>query len=197
MQEKVALLEGRRTAVVGTDPPDSGRGAAGPDSVAAPRRGASPSRRRRARRGGAPASRGGAAVTLPVVGFHQIEDASWARVGGEAGADPARAVAALGGVRLPPAGRAALARGLTVIDDTLQRQPRLAALGAEAPHWLADRRRRPSPGRGLDVGARAGECQIACGRPVENRGPAAGTGGGGGRLRAGRSSRTGPALGDR
>src|SRR2546426_10710554 len=45
----------------------------------------------------------GHAVTLPVVGFHHIENAMLAlAVGREGGADPARAVAALAGVRLPP-----------------------------------------------------------------------------------------------
>src|SRR5205814_2085123 len=68
----------------------------------------------------------------------------------------------------------------------VQREPGLAALGPEA-RPLARRAAAPAArgGGGLDVGARARECQIACGRGRGYRGAPAGTRRGGGRVRAG------------
>jgi UDP-N-acetylmuramoyl-tripeptide--D-alanyl-D-alanine ligase len=65
-------------------------------------------------------------------------------VGREVGADPARAVAALAGVRLP-AGRGAVLSlgGLTVIDDTYNANPGSLHWAVKLAHWLAGRRRRP------------------------------------------------------
>src|SRR6266571_4594063 len=84
-------------------------------------------------------------VTLPVVGFHQIENAMLAlAVGREAGADPARAVAALADVRIPAGRGAVLALGgLTVIDDTYNANPASLRWAVKLAHWLAERRRRP------------------------------------------------------
>src|SRR5256885_9176316 len=107
MQEKLALVEGARMAVVGTDPPALASEARrrAPTVVAGTGPGA------QVRPDAAELDDGGHpritwrqhAVTLPVVGFHQIENAMLAlAVGREAGADPARAVAAPAGVR-PPA----------------------------------------------------------------------------------------------
>jgi UDP-N-acetylmuramoyl-tripeptide--D-alanyl-D-alanine ligase len=79
------------------------------------------------------------------VGFHQIENAMLAlAVGREAGADPARAVAALAGVHIP-GGRGALLTlgGLTVIDDTYNANPGSLHWAVKLAHWLAGRRRRP------------------------------------------------------
>jgi len=87
----------------------------------------------------------GHTVTLPVVGFHQIENALIAlAVGREVGADPARAVAALAGVRLP-GGRGAMLElgGLTVIDDTYNANPGSLHWAVKFAHWLAQRRGRP------------------------------------------------------
>src|SRR5437773_7161065 len=62
----------------------------------------------------------------------------------EAGADPARAVAALAGVRLPSGRGAVLSLGgLTVIDDTYNANPGSLRWALKLAHWLAERRRRP------------------------------------------------------
>src|SRR2546422_10680030 len=152
MQEKLALVEGARMAVVGTDPPELASEARrrAPTVVAGTGAGA------QVRPDAAELDDGGHpriiwrqhAVTLPVVGFHQIENAMLAlAVGREAGADPARAVAALAGVRLP-AGRGAVLSlgGLTVIDDTYNANPGSLRWALQFAHWLADRRRRPLAG---------------------------------------------------
>src|SRR5207247_1022193 len=67
----------------------------------------------------------------------------------------------------------------------VQREPGLAALGPEA-RPLARRAAAPAArgGGGLDVGARARECQIACGRGRGYRGTPAGKRRGGGAVRA-------------
>src|SRR5438445_364197 len=80
-----------------------------------------------------------------VVGFHQIENAMLAvAVAREAGADPARALAALRDVRLPPGRGSVLAvRGLTVIDDTYNANPSSLRWAVRFADWLARRRGRP------------------------------------------------------
>src|SRR5207249_1330992 len=134
MQEKLALVEGARMAVVGTDPPELASEARrrAPTVVAGTGPGA------QVRPDAAELDDGGHpritwrqhAVTLPVVGFHQIENAMLA-----------------------------------------------LAVGREAPAGRG--------GGGVDVGARARECQIACGGGRGYRGAPAGTRRGGGRVRAG------------
>src|SRR3989449_8477591 len=95
MQEKLALVEGARMAVVGTDPPELASEARrrAPTVVAGTGPGA------QVRPDAAELDDGGRpritwrqhAVTLPVVGFHQIENAMLAlAVGRGAGAEPAR-----------------------------------------------------------------------------------------------------------
>src|SRR5205807_8429486 len=88
---------------------------------------------------------GGHAVTLPVLGFHQIENALLAlAVGREAGVDPGRAVAALAGVKIPGGRGTALERGgLTILDDTYNANPASLAWAVRFAHWLAGRRGRP------------------------------------------------------
>ena len=151
MQEKLALLEGARVAVVGTDPPELASEARrrAPTVVAGTGPGGGPQVRPDAAElddGGHPRITWRQhAVTLPVVGFHQIENAMLAlAVGREAGADPARAVAALAGVRLPSGRGAVLSLGgLTVIDDTYNANPGSLRWALKLAHWLAERRRRP------------------------------------------------------
>lgn len=149
MQEKLGLVDGARVAVVGTDPPEL--------AIEARRRVTT------VVAGSAPAADvrpdaadldddahprivwRGHAVTLPVVGFHQIENAMLAlAVGREVGADPARSVAALGAVSLP-GGRGAVLTlgGLMVIDDTYNANPGSLHWAVKLAHWLAARRRRP------------------------------------------------------
>src|SRR5438874_1593715 len=149
MQEKLALADGARVAVVGTDPPELAVEArrrartvvagTGPDADVRPDAAELDD-------GGHPRlTWRGHTVTLPVVGFHQIENALIAlAVGREVGADPARAVAALAGVRLP-GGRGAMLElgGLTVIDDTYNANPGSLHWAVKFAHWLAQRRGRP------------------------------------------------------
>src|SRR2546423_2408796 len=104
MQEKLALVEGARMAVVGTDPPELAREARrrAPTVVAGAGAGAQvrPDSAELDDGGHPHITWRGHAVTLPVVGFHQIENAMLAlAVGRDVGADPARAVAALAGGR--------------------------------------------------------------------------------------------------
>ncbi len=149
MQEKVALVEGARMAVVGTDPPELASEARrrAPTVVAGTGAGAQvrPDAAELDDEGHPRITWRGHTVTLPVVGFHQIENAMLAlAVGREAGADPARAVGALAAVRLPSGRGAVLSLGgLTVIDDTYNANPGSLRWALKLAHWLADRRRRP------------------------------------------------------
>ena len=153
MQEKVSLAEGARTAVVGTDPPELAVEARrrAPTIVA----GTGPGGGAQVRPDAAELDDGGHAritwrghtVTLPVIGFHQIENAMLAlAVGRETGVDPTRAMAALAEVRLP-GGRGAMLtlgeNGLTIIDDTYNANPGSLRWAVKLAHWLAARRQRP------------------------------------------------------
>jgi len=149
MREKLALVEGTRVAVVGTDPPELAREARrrAPTVVAGtgPEADVRPDRAELDDGGHPRITWRGQTVTLPVVGFHQIENAMLAlAVGREVGADPARAVAALSSVRLP-AGRGAVLSlgGLLVIDDTYNANPGSLRWAVKFAHWLAQRRERP------------------------------------------------------
>ena len=151
MQEKVSLAEGARTAVVGTDPPELAVEARrrAPTVVAGTGAGAQvrPDAAELDDGGHARITWRGHTVTLPVIGFHQIENAMLAlAVGRETGADPTRSVAALAGVRLP-GGRGAMLTfgesGLTVIDDTYNANPGSLHWAVKLAHWLAGRRQRP------------------------------------------------------
>jgi UDP-N-acetylmuramoyl-tripeptide--D-alanyl-D-alanine ligase len=151
MQEKVSLAEGARTAVVGTDPPELAVEARrrAPTVVAGTGAGAQvrPDAAELDDGGHARITWRGHTVTLPVIGFHQIENAMLAlAVGRETGADPTRLVAALAGVQLP-GGRGAMLtfgeNGLTVIDDTYNANPGSLHWAVKLAHWLAGRRQRP------------------------------------------------------
>jgi len=183
MREKIALAEGVPLAVVGTEPP----------ALAAEAR----RRTRTIVAGGDPAGAtdvrpegadlddaghprirfGGAEVTLPVVGFHQIENAMLAvAVARAAGADPAAALRALAQVRLPP-GRGDLRQlgGLTVIDDTYNANPGSVRWAARFAHWLAGRRGRPLAvvvGSMLELGAESARLHAAAAREIAALEPA-------------------------
>ncbi len=141
MQEKVALVEGARMAVVGTDPPELASEARrrAPTVVAGTGAGAQvrPDAAELDDEGHPRITWRGHTVTLPVVGFHQIENAMLALAVG-------REVGALAGVRLP-AGRGAVLSlgGLTVIDDTYNANPGSLRWALKLAHWLAERRRQP------------------------------------------------------
>ena len=181
MQEKLALLEGARVAVVGTDPAALAAEArrrvptivAGADPPADVR----PDAAELDDGGHARIVWRGHAVTLPVVGFHHIENAMLAlAVGREGGADPARAVAALAGVRLPPGRGAVLELGrLTVIDDTYNANPASLRWAVKFADWLARRRGRPLAvvvGSMLELGAESDKLHAAAAAEIAALGPA-------------------------
>jgi len=183
MREKLALAEGVPLAVVGTEPPALAGEA-----------------RRRTRTivvGGDPGGAtdvhpdhadlddaghprirwAGAEVTLPVVGFHQIENAMLAvAVARAAGADPAAALRALAQVRLPPGrGDVREVGGLTVIDDTYNANPGSVRWAVRFAHWLAGRRRRPLAvvlGSMLELGAESARLHAAAAREIAELEPA-------------------------
>ena len=181
MREKLALAEGARVVVVGTDPAElavearrrvptivAGTGAAAdvrPDAAELDD-------------GGHPRiTWRGHSVTLPVVGFHQIENAMLAlAVGREVGTDPARAVAALAGVRMP-GGRGAVLEigGLTVIDDTYNANPASLRWAVQFAQWLAGRRGRPLAvvvGTMLELGPESGRLHAAAAAEITALRPA-------------------------
>jgi UDP-N-acetylmuramoyl-tripeptide--D-alanyl-D-alanine ligase len=113
----------------------------------------------------------GQEVTVPVTGFHQIENAAIAlAVAREAGADPARALAALASVRLPPGrGSVLTVRGLSVIDDTYNANPASLHWAVRFAHWLAARQRRPLAvvvGSMLELGPESGRLHAAAAREI-------------------------------
>lgn len=175
MSEKLALVEGVPLAIVGMDPPALAIEArrrtrtlvAGNDPAAdvhpdhAELDGA-----------GQPHIRwAGHEVTVPVTGFHQIENAAIAlAVAREAGADPTHALAALATVRLPP-GRGGMltVRGLTIIDDTYNANPASLHWAVRFAHWLAARQRRPLAvvvGSMLELGPESGRLHAAAAREI-------------------------------
>jgi UDP-N-acetylmuramoyl-tripeptide--D-alanyl-D-alanine ligase len=182
MQEKLALADGVRVAVVGTDPPElavEARRRAARTVVAGTGPGAElrPDAAELDDGGHPRLTWRGNAVTLPVVGFHQIENALLAlAVGREVGADPARAVAALADARIP-GGRSALLElgGLTVIDDTYNANPGSLHWAVQFAHWLAERRRRPLAvvvGSMLELGAESARLHAAAAAEIAALRPA-------------------------
>jgi len=181
MQEKLALVDGARVAVVGTDPPQLAAEARrrAPTVVAgtAPAADVRPDSAELDDEGHPRLVWRGHAVTLPVVGFHQIENAMLAlAVGREAGADPTRAVAALGAVRLPGGRGAVLALGgLTVIDDTYNANPASLHWAVQFAHWLAGRRGQPLAvvvGSMLELGHESARLHAIAAAEIAALGPA-------------------------
>ncbi len=108
---------------------------------------------------------------MPVVGFHQIENAMIALAAArEAGADPGRAVGALATVRLPAGRGAVLERGgLTIIDDTYNANPGSLHWAVRFAHWLAQRRGRPLAvvvGSMLELGSESARLHAAAAREI-------------------------------
>jgi len=181
MREKLALVESAKVAVVGTDPPELAAEARrlAPTVVAGTGTGADvrPDSADLDDAGYPRIAWRGHAVTLPVVGFHQIENAMLAlAVGREGGADPARAVGALAGVRIP-GGRGAVLTlgGLTVIDDTYNANPTSLKWAVRFAHWLAGRRGRPLAlvvGTMLELGPESGKLHAAAAAEIAALRPA-------------------------
>jgi len=88
---------------------------------------------------------GGASVTLPVLGLHQVDNAMIAiAVAREAGVDPKAALAGLEKVQIPAGRGGLLARGaLTIIDDSYNANPDSVLAALETALTYAARRRRP------------------------------------------------------
>jgi UDP-N-acetylmuramoyl-tripeptide--D-alanyl-D-alanine ligase len=181
MREKLALVEGVPLAVVGTDPPTLALEArartrtvvAGSD----PGADVHPDGAELDDAGQPRIRWAGAEVTLPVVGFHQIENAVIAlAVAQAAGADPARALGALAGVRLPPGrGSVRAVRGMTVIDDTYNANPASLHWAVRFAHWLATRRGRPLAvvvGSMLELGPESARLHAAAAREIAALRPA-------------------------
>ncbi len=182
MQEKLSLAEGVRVAVVGTEPPELAIAARRQGRTVVAGTGPAAEVRPDAAElddGGHPrVTWRGHTVTLPVVGFHQIENAMLAlAVGREAGTDPARSVAALASVRLP-GGRGAmleLGGGLTVIDDTYNANPGSLHWAVKFAHWLAQHRQRPLAvvvGSMLELGPESARLHAAAAAEIAALGPA-------------------------
>jgi len=185
MQEKVSLAEGGsvRTAVVGTDPPELAAEARrrAPTIVAGTGPGAQvrPDAAELDEGGHPRITWRGHTVTLPVIGFHQIENAMLAlAVGQETGADATRSVGALAGVQLP-GGRGAMLTfgesGLTVIDDTYNANPGSLHWAVKLAHWLAGRRQRPLAvvvGSMLELGGESAKLHAAAADEITRLRPA-------------------------
>lgn len=181
LQEKVSLCERAPLAVVGTEPAElaaasrrraptlvAGQAATAdvhPDSADLDD-------------AGRPRLRwGGAGVTLPVLGLHQVDNAMIAlATAREAGVAPAQAVPALAAARLPP-GRGAVVDvgGLTVLDDTYNANPGSLRAAVALVRWIADRRRRPLAivvGSMLELGAESDKLHAAVARDIAAAKPA-------------------------
>ena len=168
--EKVRLLERVPVAVVGTDPPALATAArrlartvvAGSDETAAVR----PDAAELDDAGRARITWHGVSVTLPVAGFHQVENAMIAlAVALETGVEAARAVAALARVAIP-GGRGGLleAGALTIVDDSYNANPSSLGAAVALARWLARRRGRPLVlvvGTMLELGAESARLHAA------------------------------------
>jgi len=168
--EKVRLLERVPVAVVGTDPPALAQAArrlartvvAGSDETAAVR----PDAAELDDAGRARITWHGVSVTLPVAGFHQVENAMIAlAVARETGVEAARAVAALARVAIP-GGRGGLleAGALTIVDDSYNANPSSLGAAVALARWLARRRGRPLVlvvGTMLELGAESARLHAA------------------------------------
>jgi UDP-N-acetylmuramoyl-tripeptide--D-alanyl-D-alanine ligase len=181
LREKVSLCERAPLAVVGTEPAElavearrraptlvAGRAAGAdvrPDSADLDD-------------AGQPRIRwAGAAVTLPLLGLHQVDNAMLAlAVARASGVPPAQAVPALAEARLPP-GRGGLVAigGLTVLDDTYNANPGSLRAALELVRWVAARRRRPLVvvvGTMLELGPESDKLHAAAAREIAAAGPA-------------------------
>ena len=182
LREKLALVDGVGVAVVGTDPPELAREARRRTRTVVAGTGSEADVRPEAADlddAGHPRITwgGGHAVTLPVLGFHQIENALLAlAVGREAGVDPGSAVAALAGVKIPGGRGTALERGgLTILDDTYNANPASLAWAVKFAHWLAGRHRRPLAvvvGSMLELGDESDRLHAAAAREIAALEPA-------------------------
>jgi UDP-N-acetylmuramoyl-tripeptide--D-alanyl-D-alanine ligase len=143
LREKVSLLEGAPTAVVGTTPPELAHRAravaqhvvtAGADEEA----GVHPDRWAIRVDGAAEIVVRGIAMTLPIVGKHQVDNAMLAlAVAAELGLDLVEVAAAVAAVSLPPGRCQVLRHGsLTVLHDAYNANPGSVAAALESAEAL-------------------------------------------------------------
>ena len=170
MREKLALVDGVRVAVVGTEPAELAAEARRRTRTVVAGRAPDADVRPEAADlddAGRPVVRWrGRTFTLPVVGLHQVENAMIAlAVAEEAGVDAAAAVDRLAGVTLP-AGRGSLVQldGLTVIDDTYNANPASMRAALEFAAAYSEHHRRPLAvvvGSMLELGAESARLHAA------------------------------------
>ena len=176
LREKLALLDDVAVAVVGTDPPELAAGArlrAGAVIVAGrgPDAAVRPDAADLDDEGRVRLTWQGHTVTVPAVGFHQIDNAMLALATARAaGVPPEAAVPALVGVNLP-GGRGAIRQvgDLVVIDDTYNANPASLRSALEFARWLAARRGRPLAvvvGSMLELGPESGRLHAAAAREI-------------------------------
>ncbi|HEY6784313.1 MAG TPA: UDP-N-acetylmuramoyl-tripeptide--D-alanyl-D-alanine ligase [Gemmatimonadales bacterium] len=181
MREKVSLVEKADVAVVGTDPPGLAVAARAKTRTVVAGAGAGTDMHPDAAdldESGHPRIRwGGREVTVPVTGFHQIDNAAIAvAVAREAGIRPGDALQGLTAARVP-GGRGAVTevRGLTVIDDSYNANPGSLRRAVEFARWLADRRSRPLAvvvGTMLELGAESDKLHRAAAEEIVAAAPA-------------------------
>jgi UDP-N-acetylmuramoyl-tripeptide--D-alanyl-D-alanine ligase len=182
LREKVSLCENVPVAVVGLEPPalaEAARASAR-RTITAGRHAPADVRPESAGLddAGRPAIRwGGASVTLPVLGMHQVDNAMIAlAVAREAGVEPARAVPALAQVRLPPGRGGLLSAGrLTILDDTYNANPASLRASLELARWIAQRAGRPLAvvvGSMLELGPESDKLHDAAAREIAAARPA-------------------------
>ena len=182
MAEKVSLLERVPLGVVGTEPPELALEARRRTQVVvvAGRGGSAqvhPDAADLDDEGHPVLEWGEATVTLPVTGFHQIENAALAvAVARGAGVPVAEAVAGLAAAHLP-GGRGAVSavRGLLVIDDSYNANPGSLSRAVEFARWLATRHHRPLAivvGTMLELGGESGRLHAAAAAEIVAAGPA-------------------------
>jgi UDP-N-acetylmuramoyl-tripeptide--D-alanyl-D-alanine ligase len=162
-REKLSLLEGVPAAVVGAEPEGMLDAAldASLDDEGRPRL----------------PLEGGGAVSLPVLGIHQLENALIAlAVAERVGIDHNVAVRALVDVRLPP-GRGDLRAvgGLTVVDDSYNANPTSLRRAVQFADWLARKKGRPLAvvvGTMLELGPESARLHAEAAREIVARRPA-------------------------
>jgi UDP-N-acetylmuramoyl-tripeptide--D-alanyl-D-alanine ligase len=120
---------------------------------------------------------GGGAVSLAVLGIHQLENALIAlAVAERVGIDRNTAVRALVDVRLPPGrGELRTVGGLTVIDDTYNANPASLRRAVQFAHWLARKKGRPLAvvvGTMLELGRESARLHAEAAREIVARKPA-------------------------
>jgi len=180
LHEKLSLLEGAAVAIVGTEPPALATTARRiTRTITAGRRDADivPDAAELDDEGRVRLTWRGHTVTIPVAGFHQIDNAMLAlAVAAEIGVPAAEAVAGLAAVTLP-GGRGAVREvgRLLVIDDTYNANPASLASALAFARWLADRRARPLVvvvGSMLELGPESARLHAAAAREIVAARPA-------------------------